>query len=104
MISLKAEKRTETAKKTRKEGKIPGILYGPDIKENIKVKVDKKEFEKILNLISPPEKIELILNGQKFLVLIKEIQRNPITDEIIHLDFFQPSLQETQPSKENEKN
>jgi large subunit ribosomal protein L25 len=103
MISLKAEKRSEKAKKTRKEGKIPGILYGPDIKENIKVKVDKKEFEKIVNLISPSEKIELILEDQKFFVVIKEIQRDPITDEILHLDFFQPSLIETQSSKENEK-
>jgi large subunit ribosomal protein L25 len=31
---------------------------------------------------------------QKYLVLIQEIQRDPLTEEPIHVDFFQPSLKE----------
>ncbi len=94
MLELKAQIRTEKAKKVRREGKIPGVLYGPGI-ENLNVKVDEKEFEKILKNKSPTSLLKLkVENNKEYLVLIKEIQRHPITEKIIHVDFFQPSLKE----------
>ena len=49
MLILKAEKRELTGKKVkkiRKQGELPAVLYGPEIK-NISLKLNLKEFEKI---------------------------------------------------------
>jgi len=93
MISLKAEKRKENAGKTRKEGKIPAILYGPGI-ENLKLAIDEEEFEKIISALKETERIEIDVKGGKFFVLVRKVQRHPITGKILHVDFFQPSSRE----------
>lgn len=90
---LNAELRQEKPKKTRKEGKIPAILYGPKVK-NLKIKVDKKEFNKIFQKAGKSSMIHLKVGEREFLALIHEVQRDPISDEIIHIDFFVPSLKE----------
>jgi len=94
MINLKAEIRKKSVQATRKEGKIPAVLYGPEI-ENLNLSVNEKEFEKILSTIKETEKIILNVEGKDFYVLIKEIQKHPKTEKILHIDFFQlPSKEE----------
>lgn len=90
---LKAEIRQEKPKKTRKEGKIPAILYGPKL-ENLKIKVDKKEFQKVFQKVGKSSMINLKVGEKEFLVLVQDVQRDPISEEIIHIDFFVPSLKE----------
>ena len=79
----------------RKEGYIPAILYGQKA-ENIPLKVNKKEFKEIYNKVGESEliKLEIITNKDKEskderVVLIHDIQKDPITDEFIHIDFYQ---------------
>jgi large subunit ribosomal protein L25 len=93
MITLRAKIRKEKAKKTRKKGKIPGILYGPGI-DNIKIEIDPKELNEILKKETETSHISLKIAEKEFSVLIKEIQRDPIKDRILHIDFFQPSVKE----------
>lgn len=95
-LKLKAKIRQEKAKKIRKEGKIPAVLYGPKL-ENLNLAVEEKEFEKILEKAGESSLIALeVENGEKkeYLVLIHDFQRDPVTDKIIHIDFFRPSLKE----------
>jgi large subunit ribosomal protein L25 len=97
MNKILAEKRKLGRKNLqllRKKGFIPAILYGPEISTSIPLQLDKKEFEKILKKMEGSSMLELNLEGKKYSVLIKEIQRDPISDEILHIDFFQPSLKE----------
>jgi len=94
MLLLKAEIRKEKAKITRKKGKIPAILYGPEIKENIKLEIEEKELQKILKEGGLGTHINLKVGNKSFSVLIKEIQREPISEKILHVDFFQPSTKE----------
>ena len=98
MLSLTAKVRKEVGKKVKKlreRGVLPAILYGPKIK-NQTLEVDLKEFEKVykkagestlISLETSPEK-------EKYLVLIQEVARDPLTDRPIHVDFYQPSLKE----------
>ena len=93
---LWVEKRTETgkgpARRLRREGKIPAIIYGPG-REPQPVVVDPKQVKKILR--SPTGKNTLLtlksddseLKGRK--VLIKDQQIDPITDELIHIDLME---------------
>lgn len=96
MIEIKAQKRDlkERNKEIRKEGFIPAILYGPGIK-NIPLKLKIEDFKKVYKEAGETTLISLILdNGEKYLALIHDFQRDPLTEEFIHVDFFQPSLKE----------
>ena len=87
----------ETAKKVRFSGNVPAIVYGRGA--NVAVQVQKAGL-KTLNSIhfSQSAVIDLELaDAQKkenFSVLIKDVQYNPLTEAIIHIDFIRVSLEE----------
>lgn len=107
-LFLLAKKRDIIGKKVRhlrKEGWIPGVLYKKG-EENILLQLNKKDLQKVLHtslgsnvLISL--KIEKDTSSGKKTksqdaktVIIKEIQKDPLSDEILHIDFQQISLTE----------
>lgn len=93
-VTLKAMKREktgkETAKKLRKAGFIPAILYGKEI-EPIAFALSYSEFEKVYNRYKGEAVIYTleISNGEvlRKQAILKEYQRHPVTDKFIHLDF-----------------
>jgi len=96
MISLDAKIRKDFGKKTKSlkmQDRVSAVVYGPGVK-NVSVDVDEKEFKKVFQKAGESSLIDLLVEGEKKPVLIKEIQRNPITDRVIHIDFFQASLKE----------
>ncbi len=97
MISLQATIRTQLGKKTksiRNLGKIPAVVYGPKEK-NVSLTVDEKEFKKVLRVAGESSLIELVIDEkEKRPVLIQEIQKDPVSDKIIHIDFYQADLKE----------
>ncbi len=74
----------EIARKLRRQGLIPGIIYGHGEK-NVPIVIDRKVLHEIL--VSGEEVFDVEFNGEKRIVLLKEIQRHPVTDEIIHFDL-----------------
>lgn len=96
MISLQTKIRIELGKKTKvmkSQGQIPAVVYGPGEK-NISLTVDEKEFKKVLKVAGESSLVELLVDGVKKPVLIHEIQKNPVSDKIIHIDFYQADLKE----------
>jgi large subunit ribosomal protein L25 len=77
----------------KEDGKIFGVLYGPKI-ENKNIEVDRKEFERIYKESGLSSLINLKLEGKDFPVLIHDFQRNPLTNDFTHVDFYQPNLEE----------
>jgi len=74
-------------KRMRKEGKLPAILYGHKEKSK-KVYVEKHEFAKVLDVLKKESvTINLKVKEKDYLCVIKVIQHNPITDELLHIDF-----------------
>ena len=78
------------AKKVRKDGAIPSILYG--MKEQaLSLKIDSRTFEKMLSRLEgrhPVVKIQIGEDTQNdFPAIIKEIQRHPVNNSVIHIDF-----------------
>ncbi len=94
-FTVEVRKKTgkEAAKKLRKQGLIPAILYGPQT-DPVPLTVRLNELKKIL-LRHRGEQIIFNLtvqgNGQSTqkMALIKELQYHPVTDEIIHADFYE---------------
>jgi len=96
MLTLSAKIRKELGKKVKKireKGIIPAILYGPKIK-NIPLEVDLKEFEKVYQGAGESSLIHLQIDNKKFLVLIHALEIDAISQKPIHIDFYQPKLDE----------
>lgn len=95
MLSLSAKIRKDFGKKTktlRKKGILPGILYGPKTKA-LPLEIDLKEFEEIYKGAGESSLISLEVDKKKFLVLIHDLKKNPLTEKPIHVDFYQPRLE-----------
>lgn len=98
MLTLIASLRELKGKKTkqlRTTGSIPAILYGQG-RKSINIQVNTVEFGKTYRAAGESSLIELTLEGEskKIPVLISQVQRDPVSDEIIHVDFFAPKLTE----------
>jgi len=73
--------RQEKAVKIRKNGFIPGILYG---KKSAKIAI-KAKYESYLK---EGEEIDFVFEGENYKGIIKEVQRDPLSFKVIHFDLF----------------
>ena len=89
MTNLKAKIRKG---KVSEPGIIPAVLYGPGI-ENVSLEIDKKVIEKMYKEVGETL-IDLDVEGKTYNVLVHETQVDPLTLELIHVDFYQPNLEE----------
>lgn len=87
------EKLGKGIKALRKEGFIPAELYGHGV-ENAHLTVNKKDFEKAFEEAGESTIINLVLGSEKRPALVHDIQKDFLTDEIIHIDFHQVRMDE----------
>jgi len=89
---LKYELREGTGKsvtrKLRKDGKIPAVVYGRGEK-SFSVVVDCEEFTDLINNLRGKLLLTQLVSpsGDEFRAAIKAIQRHPLTDEFLNVDF-----------------
>ncbi|HBO83563.1 MAG: hypothetical protein A2073_06925 [Deltaproteobacteria bacterium GWC2_42_11] len=83
----------ETAKKLRREGVVPAILYGPAIKDTMPLSLNNKDLKKAL---STGARANVLVNlkiqddkKEKRVVMFRGFQRNVLTQEIIHADLYE---------------
>ena len=91
---LKAEERKISGRKVknvRNQGFLPGNVYGKKIKSQA-VQVDKKEFELVYKEVGETGLLTLQVGKEELPVLVNNVQKHPISDEIIHIDFRQVDL------------
>lgn len=94
-LILRAERRTVVGKKVkrlRRDGQVPGIVYGPVVPETIPVSVDRREFEKFYQATGHSTMFTLAWDGQQQPVFIREVQQDPVKRLPLHIDFFAPNL------------
>jgi large subunit ribosomal protein L25 len=102
-INLNASLKEDSGKRScnilRKKGMVPGIVYKGG-KEGIMVIVDYKEFQKALQSGAAEHAIvTLNVEGGKGkiekTVLVHDVQTDPVSDKVIHVDFHEISLTES---------
>lgn len=71
----------------RAENRVPGVLYGPEVKENLHFSVDELDLERILRT-QQTKLVELTLDGTTYKTLVKRVEFHPVTDRPIHVDFY----------------
>jgi large subunit ribosomal protein L25 len=99
-ILIKADTRIQggksCAKKVRKEGGIPAVLYGRDT-EALAIKISAREWEKTARHLNRNAILEMELrksgNTESRLVMVKEIQKAFPRDNVLHIDFLQVSME-----------
>ena len=91
-IHTRAEIGTTGAKKARREGRIPGALYGHGDAQAIAV--DAKTLNELLTSGGQSHIVEAMIGGKKESVLLREVQRDPITHRPIAADFQRVSSTE----------
>ena len=89
MNIINAEKRTpqSKAKQLRKSGFTPCCIYGSHLDESIPIQIEKSETAKLLRRKSEGGRVEINLGGEKIMAIVEGISRNPVKDEILHIDF-----------------
>ncbi|MGG1550428.1 50S ribosomal protein L25 [Paenibacillus ferrarius] len=96
-VSLQAEARKEATKseikQLRAKGKIPAVVYGEKVASTV-ITVDWKDVQTVLRT-NPHAIIDLsIASAGTQPVMINEIQRNPMSREVLHIDFHQINMNE----------
>lgn len=94
-ITLKAETGRELgtgpSKRIRAEGRIPGVVYGLG-SDPVPIIVDWKPLREALTTEAGLNAlIQLEVDGESSLTIVKELQRHPIKGDVIHLDFLRVS-------------
>lgn len=90
VFELKGEVRNDSGKKAtnllRSEGKVPCVLYGGG--SNVHFSVVEKDLMKLL--YTPVVYIvNLTIDGKNYSSVMKELQFHPVTDRVLHIDFYQ---------------
>ncbi|MGB8451180.1 MAG: 50S ribosomal protein L25 [Anaerocolumna sp.] len=85
-IILEAVERIKQSGKFKEIGYVPGILYGDGITEAASVKFEEKALNKILSAHGPNAKIWIDYKDNKKFGFFKEVQREPMSGKVAHLD------------------
>ncbi|HFB83295.1 MAG TPA: 50S ribosomal protein L25/general stress protein Ctc [Thermodesulfatator sp.] len=96
-VQVREKTGKEVARKLRRQGLLPAIIYGRET-ENIPLAVEANELKKILFRHRGEQLIfnlNLKNNGSESrkMAIVKEIQVHPVTDEPLHVDFYEVSLE-----------
>ena len=88
-VVIKATKRDVTGKKVsqlRREGKMPGVVYGHHI-EPIAIVMDAREVTRAMIGLTPSSIVTIDIDGEDHAALIRERQRDYLRNKFIHIDF-----------------
>ncbi len=89
-ITIKGQERENVGKKATKAvrdaGMVPCVIYGGD--QPVHFAADKRAFK---NLVYTPNAHTVVieLKGKKIEAILQDIQFHPVSDAILHIDFFQ---------------
>jgi large subunit ribosomal protein L25 len=72
---------------------IPAVVYGPGI-ENNNISINLKEFSQLFSEAGESTLISLeSKDGANYFALVHDVQKDPLSGEFIHVDFYQPNLE-----------
>ena len=94
-VTTRAESGKGGARQTRRNGQVPGVLYGLSA-EPVRLKVDAREFDHLLyGSQGEHALVQLEFEDQPDLsgpAMVKEVQHHPIRDHVTHTDFLRIDL------------
>lgn len=95
-LELNAAKRMVVGsglKVLRDSGYIPAILYGKG-QESIPLQVSIKDFHKAFESAGESTLVYINVDGQSYPTIIHDVSRDPVSDNVLHADFYKVRLDE----------
>ena len=90
-ITIKGSQRESVGKAStkalRNAGKVPCVLYGGD--KALHFSADELSFSKLVYTPNVYTAMIALDNGEKHKAILHDIQFHPVTDKILHIDFYQ---------------
>jgi large subunit ribosomal protein L25 len=83
-----------SARRLRRDGKIPGVLYGPKT-QTVSLEFNKKEFSHRIGSLEGSHLVRLKSSSAALaekVALVKDMQYHPITGDVIHADLYEVDL------------
>ncbi len=93
-VQLREDKGKGAARTLRRDGFVPAIVYGHKM-EPTAIKLSELRLNRLLGLSGENVIINMEIDeGEPEIVILKELQIDPVTRRIIHADFMRVSLEE----------
>ena len=84
-ISNRIDTGTKGAKKERRRGLVPGVLYYSG-EEALNISIKKSNLLRAMN--SGQRIFEISQDGENQYTMLKQVQYHPVTDDVIHIDLM----------------
>lgn len=97
-VELAAEKRTvigKQVKQLRRQGWVPGIMYGHDF-DPVPLQFEERSLRQVLSSVGGSQIVGVKVKGNKQpeMALIRDVQRDPIKGNFLHVDFYRVKMTE----------
>jgi len=95
-IIIQAQPRHITGRKVkslRRQGLVPAVIYGHGF-NSLPIQVPLKEFERVYTEAGETTIVYLNLEGKEYPTIIQDVAKDPISDELLHADFYKVRLDE----------
>jgi large subunit ribosomal protein L25 len=92
-VEDRPERGTRAAKRLRREGYVPGVVYGGGSGECTSFKVNALTLRHVL--VDGAALIDLKVGGKTRPVIVKDRHQHPVRDELLHIDLLEVRLDET---------
>lgn len=86
------ERGTRATKRLRRQGLVPGVVYGGTNGDCISFKVDARVLRQVL--VDGSALIDLQVGETTWPVIVKDQQLHPVRDEVMHIDLLEVRLDE----------
>jgi large subunit ribosomal protein L25 len=91
-VEARPERGTRAAKRLRRDGYVPGVVYGGKSGDCTSFKVNWRDLRQVL---AGAALIDLKVDGKTRPVIVKDQQRHPVREELLHIDLLEVRLDET---------
>ncbi len=79
------------ARQARAAGLIPGVVYGPEFTP-VSVTVEERAFRAAMRHATKSSILNLNLDGKETKAVVRELQRDPVSNRVLHVDFHAISM------------
>jgi large subunit ribosomal protein L25 len=91
-VEDRPERGTRAAKRLRREGYVPGVVYGGKSGDCTSFKVNARALRHVL--VDGAALIDLKVGGKTRPVIVKDRHQHPVRDELLHIDLLEVRLDE----------
>ena len=86
IASTRIKNTPHQARKSRRNGKVPGVIYGKNL-ANLLFEISELELNKEIATNGEHGILNIEVDGNSHRTIIREIQRDPVNQKLIHIDL-----------------